>query len=156
MKKFNRSLFSVVALLASVVLLASCGKDKDNTPDFNTVKSAKFTITLSGATADDRASFIFASTTIDGNSTIWKVDGQVRQNEAGITLDQDDFGTGTKTFVVETTQAVPAISVGIQCLNFDANYTVSYKAEINGQVVNNDQNVTVTTAKDYTHDFNYK
>jgi len=156
MKKFNRALLSFLTLLASVLFFTSCGKDKDTAPDINGVKSAKFTITVNGAAAEDYVSFVFASTTVNGSSTIWKVNGQVRENEQAVSLDQGDFGTGSKTIVIEATQAVPAISVGIQCLNFNANYTVTYKAEINGKVVNDEQNVTVTAAADFTHDYDYK
>jgi len=157
MQQFNRIILAGVALCTSATMLASCGKDNDapQPGGDQKIQTAKFTVTVNGINpADDFASIVFSSATVSGSSTLWKVDGQVRSNENAVSFGKNDFTT-IKTHIVELTQSVPGIAVGIQCLNSQASYTISYKAEVNGKVVKDDQNITVTDANDYTHDYSY-
>ncbi|QDW26855.1 hypothetical protein FFJ24_019310 [Pedobacter sp. KBS0701] len=151
MKK-NSKLLSIVLVLA---LLFSCKKDSETTPAANG-KTAKFTITANGVnSSDDYVSFVIVGGDTKGTKTIWKVNGVTRNNEAAISLGKDDFTGSTKTYVIETVLPVDVITAGVQCINFNASYQISYKAEINGKVITNDDGVTVDVNKDYTHQFDY-
>lgn len=152
---------SIIAttLLASV-LFGACSKSdsgSSTTPvnDYNKVKTAKFTITVTGSLEDyDQSLFIFSSGTAGGGSTVWKVNGETRTNEGAISINEDDFAKKT-TYVVELTQPVAAIAASISCINFDAPFSFSYKAEINGKVVKDIVNETVTDKDDYKADYSY-
>lgn len=141
---------------AAICLLLSCSKDSTKVPGAPTGKAAKFTITVNGALHSDYLTFVFAGVSSTSNTTVWKVNGVTQNNQQGITLDQDDFTGNVTTYVVETVMPVEAIAASIQCLAYgDRNYTVSYKAEIDGVVKNNDENITVAEHQDYTHQFSY-
>lgn len=142
--------------LLAATMFASCG-DKDNTPTPGnpTGKNAKITVTVSGVEANDYASFVIVGGDYAHTKTVWKVNGVVQNNETAISLGHDNFTGSTKTYVIESTTPLQVVTVGIQCINFDAPYTISYKAEINGKVETNDANISVEENKDYTHDFSY-
>jgi hypothetical protein len=151
MRKTSK-LLSIALVLA---LLFSCKKDSETTPVKNG-KTAKFTITANGVnSSDDYVSFVIVGGDTKGTKTIWKVNGVTRNNEAAISLGKDDFTGSTKTYVIETILPVDVISASAQCINFNASYQISYKAEIDGKVVTNDDGITVDVNKDYTHQFDY-
>lgn len=151
MKKISK-LLSLALVLS---LLFSCKKDSETTPA-KSGKTAKFTITANGVNAsDDYVSFVIVGGDTKGTKTIWKVNGVTRNNEAAISLGKDDFTGSTKTYVIETVLPVDIITASVQCINFNASYQISYKAEIDGKVVTNDEGVTVDVNKDYTHKFDY-
>lgn len=144
---------STVLSLLFFALLTGCKKDKTSTSG----KSVRYTITITGATSADYVSVVFSGGTLAGEQTIWKVDGQTKNNEMTIALNEDDFGTG-KTFVVETVKPVLAAAATLQCLqpaNNGRTYKLSFKAEVNGQIKTNDQNITVGYNSDYTHQYSY-
>jgi hypothetical protein len=151
MKKKSK-LLSFVLVLA---LLFSCKKDSETTPA-TSGKTAKFTITANGVnSSDDYVSFVIVGGDTKGTKTIWKVNGVARNNEVAISLGKDDFTGSTKTYVIETVLPVDVITTSVQCINFNASYQISYKAEIDGKVITNDDGVTVDVNKDYTHQFDY-
>ncbi|MEH3115085.1 hypothetical protein [Pedobacter terrae] len=151
MKKIS----TLLSLAIVFSLLFSCKKDSDATPS-KSGKTAKFTITANGVNAtDDYVSFVIVGGDTKGTKTIWKVNGVTRNNEAAISLGKDDFTGSTKTYVIETVLPVDVISASAQCINFNASYQISYKAEIDGKVVTNDDGVIVDVNKDYTHQFDY-
>ena len=144
-------------LLASAALIITgCSKDKNNNPVSG--KNIKYTITVTGATDIDYVSFIFSGGTTNPNDkTIWKIDGVAQENEAAVSLTEDDFGAG-KTIVVESTKGLYMAHARAQCLqpsNDSRTYKISYKAEVNGKVVRDDANVSVGYNSDYTHMFDY-
>jgi hypothetical protein len=156
MLKTISSAFIGIAVLAS---LSSCGKhhDDDVTPPASKGKTAKFTVSVAGAPSSAYVSFVMAGVATDvSNSTVWKVNGATQNNESAVSLGLNNFTGNTQTYVIESVTPLQAISVGVQCLS-PANqpYTISYKAEINGEVKANNQNVTVTKDNDYTHDYSY-
>lgn len=153
MKKIT-TMLSAAAL--STLLLTSCSKSDNPVVPGVTTKTVKLTFTVTGnLTNGDYISFVASGGTGNNDKTIWKVNGVTQNNEEVVGFDANDFDGSTKTYVVESVSPLLACSVGIQCLNFDAPYTISYKAEVNGKVVNNDQNISVTENDDYTHDYSY-
>lgn len=142
-----------LALILGASFVFGCKKKDDM--GMGEGKTAKFTITVNGIENQDYASFVIVGGDYQQTKSLWKVNGVVQTNEEAISLDKDDFTGGTKTYVIESTKPVTLATVGIQCLNYGADYTVSYKAEIGGKVVKEDQNVVVGVNKDYTHNFNY-
>jgi len=151
----KRTLLMAGLLSVIVAGLGSCDKDPITG---QSKKNMKFTITVTGATNTDYISFVFSGGAPDPtDKTLWKIDGQVQNNQAAVSLDKDDFGAG-KTIVVESTKPLVAASVPVQCLqpaNDTRTYKVSFKAEIGGDVKQNDQNVSVGYNKDYTHQYSY-
>jgi len=146
-----------VCLIFSLTLLFSCKKDDDNTTPGSTGKTVKLTFTVNGVNAEsDYVSFVAVGGASDRTTnTVWKVNGVTRSNEQGISLGKNDFTGTTKTYVIESVVPLDLVKVGIQCINFDAPYVLSYTAEVDGKVVTSNQNVSVETNKDYTHDFTY-
>ena len=145
----------LLSLALVLTLLFSCKKDSEGTPA-TSGKTAKFTITANGVnSSDDHVSFVIVGGDTKGTKTIWKVNGVTRNNEAAISLGKDDFTGSTKTYVIQNVLPVDVITTSVQCLNFNASYQISYKAEIDGKVITNDDGVTVDVNKDYTHQFDY-
>ncbi|MCZ4243514.1 hypothetical protein [Pedobacter punctiformis] len=153
MKRFSKLLS--LSLILFVTLLFSCKKDSNDSPG-TTGKNVKFTITVNGVSgADDYASFVIVGADLKNTKTLWKVNGVTKNNETSVSLGEDDFTGSTKTYVVESVTPLDVVGTSIQCLNFNGPYTISYKAEVNGKVITNDQNVTVDVNKDYTHRYDY-
>jgi hypothetical protein len=149
-----KNISKLLSLTIALALLFSCKKDSESTPQSG--RTAKFTITANGVnSSDDYVSFVIVGGDTKGTKTIWKVNGVTRNNEVAISLGEDDFTGSTKTYVIETVLPVDVITTSVQCINFNASYQISYKAEIDGKVITNDDGVTVDVNKDYTHKFDY-
>jgi len=87
MNKFTKLLS--LSLILGLTLLFSC--KKDDAPENNGGKTAKFTITVNGINVnDDYASFVIVGGDYAQSKTVWKVNGVERSNELGIGLDEDD------------------------------------------------------------------
>ncbi|WLD23393.1 hypothetical protein NU10_11840 [Flavobacterium dauae] len=115
----------------------------------------KFTITINGVIPDDYISFVVAGGAVNTN-TIWKVNGTERPNENAISLNDESFSGSVKTYVIETTTPIQAASLSMQFIPFTNNsITYSYKAEINGNVVKDEQNVTVANPNSYSVQYSY-
>ena len=154
MKFKNYSLFALIVL----TLLFSCKKDDAGTPTDTDGKNFKFTITVNGVEDQDYVSFVFVGATLDNAKTIWKVNGVTKSNETAISLGKNDFLGDTKTYIIESATPLRLVTTSQQCLNPGAtnpSYKVSFKAEVNGEVVTNDQNFNVTSTTDYTHKYDY-
>lgn len=157
MKIFKKVLFAILPLL-TLTVLSSCKKDSNDTPGDSENKNFKFTVTVDGVEDQDYVSFVFVGATLDNAKTIWKVNGVAKNNETGISLGKNDFLGATKTYVIESTIPLRLVTTSQQCLNPGANnppFKISFKAEVNGAVVTNDQNITVTSTADYTHKYDY-
>lgn len=155
MKRFTKQLLSL-AFILSATLLFSCKKDSDSPENpSGSGKNVKFTITVNGITGEDYASFVLVGADYKNSKTVWKVNGVTKNNETAVSLGKDDFTGTTKTYVIESVIPLDVVTTSIQCINFGGAYTMSYKAEVNGKVVTDDQNVTVDVNKDYTHKYDY-
>jgi predicted transcriptional regulator with HTH domain len=154
LKRITLSFFGI-ALLAGI---SSCSKKNDGpTTPTSKGKTAKFTVTVKGAPSSAYISFVMAGVASDpSNTTVWKVNGTTQSNEQAVSLGANKFTSTTQTYVIESVTPLQAISVGVQCLSpANVAYTISYKAEINGEVKADNQNVSVTKDADFTHDYTY-
>ncbi|MET4082331.1 hypothetical protein ABIB40_002289 [Pedobacter sp. UYP30] len=149
--------FKALLMLALCTTLFFSCKKKEEAPKTESGKNVKLTFTVTGVNPAevDAVSFTAVGLNNANAKTVWKVNGAVKNNEQAISLGENDFTGTTKTYVVESTTPLDVIDVSIQCINFGSNFKVSYKAEIDGKVVNSDQDVTVALNKDYTHQFTY-
>lgn len=157
MTNLKKVIFTILPVLM-LTLLFSCKKDNDGSPSNSESKNFKFTVTAEGVGDQDYVSFVFVGATLDNANTIWKVNGVTRNNETAISLGKNDFMGATKTYVIESTTPLRLVTTSQQCLNPGANnpsFTVSFKAEVNGEVLTNDQNVVVTANSDYSHKYDY-
>lgn len=140
--------------IAALSMMISCSKS--NTPPRAQGETAQFTITITGATSQDAVSVALVGVAGNQSKTIWKVNGVVQDNQTSLSLTEDQFTGNTQTYVIESTTPLQTIALDISCLGSSThNYTLSYKAVINGQVKNNEQNITVSNNNDYNKDFSY-
>lgn len=159
MKKINfKQLSTAIICVVLLAVFSSCGKkDNDDPTPSSDGRTAKFTVTVTGAPPSAYISFVMVGLTNNpSEATVWKVNGVVKNNESSVSLGEDDFSGNTKTYVIESVKPLNAISVGVQCLNVEnSTYKVSYKAEINGEVKNDEKDIAVTKSADFTHDYTY-
>lgn len=159
MKKIFKNFISLctLAVVASALFVNCSSSDDGATPIIPGIetKTMKFTITIDNVTMNDYISFVVASSSFNTN-TIWKVNGTERSNENAISLNNESFSGSTKTYVIESTVALPAASLGMQFIPFNnKSITYSYKAEINGTVVKDEQNITITNPSSHTAQYSY-
>jgi len=161
MKKtsFPGKISAAIICIALLTSLSSCSKKNDDpgSPETPKGKNAKFTISVTGAPESAYISFVIAGSGSDlSKTTIWKTNNVTQNNEQVVSLGRNDFTGSTKTYIIESVIPLQAISVGVQCLSpANVPYTISYKAEINGEVKADNQNVQVTNNNDFTHDYTY-
>lgn len=147
---------SLLFLFLATGTLTSCGSD-DTAPVIPGLedKTMKFTITINGVIPEDYISFVVAGGAINTNN-IWKVNGTERPNENAISLNDENFSGSVKTYVIETTTPIPAASLSMQFIPFTNNaITYSYKAEVNGNVVKDEQNIPVSHPSSYSVQYTY-
>lgn len=159
MKKTNlKNLLLVTTLVGFISVLAACSKknSNENNPS-NGGRTAKFTITVTGAPESAYLSFVTVGLTNNpSDATVWKVNGAIQNNQSTISLGKNNFSGSTNTYVIESIKPLTTISAGIQCLSpGDAAYKVSYKAEVNGEVKEDIKDFTVTKSADLTKDYTY-
>jgi len=157
MKNLKKVLFSILPVLM-LTMVVSCKKDSNETPGDSENKNIKFTVTVDGAEEQDYVSFVFVGASSNNSNTIWKVNGVTRNNETAISLGENDFLGGTKTYVIESTTPLRLVTTSQQCLNPGAtnpSFKVSFKTEVNGVVVTDDKDFVVTATSDYTHKYDY-
>lgn len=154
---FKKITFAFLSIIVFAGFLSCSKKSNDPVTPVTKGKTAKFTITVKGAPSSAYISFVMVGAAMDvSNSTVWKVNGVTQSNEQGVSLGLNQFSGNTQTYVVESVAPLQVISVGIQCLSpANVSYTISYKAEINGEVKSDNQNVAVTKTADFTHDYTY-
>ncbi|MCP1995587.1 hypothetical protein [Flavobacterium sp. HSC-61S13] len=148
----------LTSLLLVTLLSFSCKSDDGESGGNPNEKNIKLTITTNGVIEEDFAIFTatgsVAKNPLEG--TIWKLNGTVKSNEPIISLEAKDFTGGVKTYVIESANPLAIAQVGIQfSASEKRSYTVSYKAEVNGKVVKEDNNITVNKDKEYSHIFSY-
>ena len=158
MKSTKRILLSLC--LATLISFISTGcSDKDDPPN-NKKITMKFTFTVTGSDANDRISFQLQAGNHDASqygSPVWKINGVTQGNENSVSIDQQDFAGSTKTYVVETVKPFDFGYLIVDYSNTDPGpFTISYKAEINGKVETNVENLVVNTGQSDIRDLSYK
>ncbi|RNL82901.1 hypothetical protein ED312_15935 [Sinomicrobium pectinilyticum] len=141
------------------IFVTACSGSDDDSGDIKNeekvIHKAKFTVKIEGEVeSSDFISFVFASADIKEN-TLWKINGVEQTNEMGVSLGDNEFSGGTTTYVVENAVPLQAISVGVQVLNFGAPLKVSYKAEIEGEVLQDVSALELIAEEDFTKQYSY-
>lgn len=162
MKRSKIFLLPVLTAMAALTL-SSCSKDGGTNnpaiPDMDKVKTAKITITVTGAEDDDYVSFVMVGGAANGNATVWKVNGDIMNNQSSVSLGEQDFTT-TTTYTIELTKPVSVIDFGYQCINYnglDSTVPLSftYKVVVNGEVENEGTKVLGQDGAEDSNDFTY-
>lgn len=156
MKKTILKSIGVFLLITSMgATLNSCGDDNSVDLPSTDSKTMKFTITVNNVTNNDFISFVVASSHQSTN-TIWKINGAEQSNENAISLDKQDFTGTQKTYVIESIVPLRMASLGMQFIPVSDNtLTYSYKAEINGKIVKEEQNVSLASPNSLSKDYTY-
>ncbi len=145
--------FLMVAL--STAIFTACSKDDDATAKAN----MKFTITVNGADSNDQIDFLVSAGNHDASqygSPVWKMNGATQGNEDDIALEVSNFTGNTKTYVFESVKPFDFSSLHVAVSNFDgAPISVSYKAEVGGNVETN-ENRSVVAGQTFIKDYSYQ
>lgn len=156
-KKAKRIILSLC--LATIAGVGFTGCSDDDKPANNAKANIKFTIKVTGADADDRIDFQAGAGNHDASqygAPVWKINGVTQDNEDHITLDEEDFIGSTKQYVVETIKPFNFGSLIVSYLNYDGGpVTISYKAEVNGEVKTNVENLVVNAGQSDTKSLTY-
>jgi len=158
-KQFNDKLTFLLAA-ATILCAASCRKH-DVTVDSTKYQSVKFTITITGIDKTKNDPFIyivFDGADAKGSDTRWKVNGVTKKNEPGVGLGELDFLGDTHTYVLESLVPMTGIEALVTCEEDNEGvppYKMSFKAEIGGKVITDDQNVSISVDHPYDHDYAY-
>lgn len=153
-----RKMALIVCTIAMGIFTSCSDDDGGGTTNPANGKNVKLTITINGAADSDYLSFVAVGSAASNpsESTIWKVNGTTLTNERAVSLGKNEFTGSTTTYVIESVTPLTTVSVGMQFLTSpERSYTFSYKAEVNGKVVKEENNVQVTSDNDYTHDYSY-
>jgi hypothetical protein len=139
--------------------LSGCGKDDDNAPS-NAKSTFKFTIAVTGVNDETDVAFQVNAANHDASqygSPVWKFNNVQQGNEHIIMLNGTYFSGSTKTYVCETVKPFNFASLNVTVFNHDGSpLTVSYKAEVDGKVETNEQNLVFNAgAPSYSKNFTY-
>ena len=146
MKKTLMIAISAIAMLITF----SCSKNDSNTKNG---KKTKITVSTTNLSREQNDAFhiIIVGVSPTGGAVTWKVNGETRTNELGLTIGEEQFASGT-TYVIESTDNFSSLNVSLAGVNFSSAFTVNYKIEINGDVKNNlNDVVTENYTKVYTY-----
>ena len=153
-----KKLSLVICLITfSALIFTGCKKgsnDDQNLDDYNTLKSAKFTITTANLLTSDNFNIIFTGGDAQGAATtILKINGTPQTNQRNVVLTYAQLKAGV---TVETTTPLNTLVMGISGYSGTANHTFSFfiKPVING-TAQADLSGTLTQTS-YTKDFTYK
>lgn len=159
MKNFQISTFFGAALLL-ICAISSCGKSNKDTAPGITSHNVKFTITVAGGAAADNPALInlVFNAAATSNKTIWAINGVQQANEAVLKLSGTDFPSGkTTTLVITSLVPVYDANANLRFANSASlpAYTISYKAEIDGKIQNDDENISINGTNVYDHTYTY-
>lgn len=133
-RKLSIPLKGISVLLVSAALFTSC---KKSTSPFSN-KNAKITFSVSSAfnkAEGDNFSFSVGGATLDGSYVDWTVDGTIERGTI-VSVTSDYVNGGKSNVVVTSAQKFNTGSVSISSFNIaGAPFTVSYKIEVEGKVV---------------------
>lgn len=124
---------TVFATACLMVIAVACSKNEQNN---SKGKNIKITVSVEGLNLNeqDNAHVIIAGTNTSGTAS-WKVNGEPRNNEAGLAISKQDLAAGN-TIVIESVGPLVAANVGLTGVNFGDSFTIKYKAEVSGEVKN--------------------
>lgn len=156
-KKIVMKSMMFLMALGLVFGISSCRDDDNNgnQPGLPEGNNFKITVTVPVIDGSDYVSFISSGGT--GNpqeSDIWKLNGVVQNGQKVIGLERQNFEGTTKTYVMESTKPLLALSASFNVLNSLQPMTVSYKIEKNGTTVVN-ENFTLAAGGSQMKNYSY-
>jgi hypothetical protein len=156
-KRAKRIILGLCLVTLISFVSTGCGDKDDPKPNKITMK---FTLTVTGAASNDQVDFTIGAGNHDASqygSPAWKINGQTQGNESVIQLDVQNFVGATKTYILETVKPFDFGSLSVGYSNADGGpLTISYKAEIGGNVETNVENLVVTAGQSQTKNFSYQ
>lgn len=156
--KVKRIIFSLC--LVTIAGFGFTGCSDDDKPANNAKINMKFTVKVTGADANDQITFQAGAGNHDASqygAPVWKINGITQGNENNVMLDEDDFLGSTKQYVVETVKPYNFGSLIVSYMNFDGGpITLSYKAEVDGKVETNIENLVITAGQSDIKNLTYK
>lgn len=155
--KFKTALLGVLTALALGIFTTGCSSD-DNSSDTPTFEKNTYKITVTLADVDQDRDYVhitFVGGTITGKTDVWKINGVVKTNEATASLSKKDFGAGAKTYVIETTEPVHALTGSVQIINYGADLPIDYTIEKEGKVLISEKLTLSGDAKDFTKHYTF-
>lgn len=155
--KFKTALLGVLTLLTLGLFTTGCSSDDNSSEPFKQEKDTyKITVTLADVDQDrDYVSITFVGGTITGKTDVWKVNGVVKTNEAAASLSKKDFGAGAKTYVIETTEPIHALTGSVQIINYGADLPFNYTIEKAGKVLISEKATLSGDGKDFTKQYTF-
>lgn len=151
--KIKNAFLFLFLLLGSMSMMA-CSSDGDEAvpTDGN---NYKITVTANNVEENDFISFVVVGSDIAQSNTVWKVNGEVRNGETGISLAKNAFTGSTKTYVIESTKPLRAAVIGVNLINSAGPLPYAVKIEKNGKT-EIDVNSTLTgDGADFTKDYTF-
>ncbi|MFZ4861225.1 hypothetical protein ACL9RF_03490 [Sphingobacterium sp. Mn56C] len=154
--KLKTAFLGILAALTLGLFAVGCSKSDDNNGPNLEKNLYKITVALSDVDVSrDFVSIAVAGGTATGKTDVWKVNGTPRAGESAIGLNKNDFGAGTKTYVIESTEPIAAFSGSVQIINYGAGLPISLKIEKGDKVVVN-ENITLTgDGSDFTKSYSF-
>ena len=152
--KLRTAFLSVLAVLTLGLSTTACSSDDNSTDSPALEKNTyKVTVSLTNVGENDFVSLIYAGGTLSGKTDVWKVNGKVRTGESAISLAKNDFGAGTKTYVIETTEPINAFANSVQIINYGESLPINYKIEKGGKVLVNEELTLSGDGKDFSKQY---
>ncbi|NML39537.1 hypothetical protein HHL17_20215 [Chitinophaga sp. G-6-1-13] len=158
-KKAKNIVWGLCLAAVATFTFTGCSK-KDDPPAANKI-TIKYTVTATGVTANDNIDVMAAAGNHDASqygASVWKINGVDQGNADDVMIDEQKFLGNTTTYVFETVKPFDFGKLSVSVTNMDgAPIILSYKAEVNGTVQTNQQNVSIAAGSGaYTKDFTYK
>lgn len=147
----NACLF-LFTLLTSVTIMGCSSSDDDLPSDGN---SYKITVTANAVDDRDFVSFVVVGADLNQSNTIWKVNGEERTGETGVSFGKNEFTGATKTYVIESIKPLRLVSIGTQLINYGAALPYAIKIEKNGKTEIDVSNTLTGDGADFTKDYSF-
>lgn len=162
----KKALLWINLVVLGLLIFSGCSSKKSDPPPTPSTKghTVKFTVTVIGSVAASNAGLINlgfggGDATNPQNSTIWKLNTVVQNNESNLVFNATTFPQGkTTTITIESVVPIFEPVAGLTFGNVSGftPYTISFKAEIDGQVKTDDENISITAANEYIHTYSYQ
>ncbi|WDF67948.1 hypothetical protein PQ465_16800 [Sphingobacterium oryzagri] len=152
----SKSTFRNACLLLFTFLgitMMGCSSDDDNLPtDGNTYK---ITVTASAVEERDFISFVVVGADLNQSNTVWKVNGEERTGETGVSFGKNEFTGTTKTYVIESIKPLRLVSIGTQLINYGNPLPYAIKIEKNGKTEIDVSSTLTGDGADFTKDYSF-
>lgn len=158
-KKAKNIVWGLCLAAVATFTFTGCSSKDDPAPAAKKI-TIKYTVTANGVSDMDDLEFAAMAGNHDASqygAPVWKINGAEQGNQDDVRVDDKKFLGTTKTYVFETVKGFDFGSLSVKCTNMDGDpITLTYKAEINGQVQTNQTATVAAGAGAYMKDYTYK